>query len=329
MWFKDETAGSPRGHLAGHGHPAGGDHRGDHRHRRLPAAAVRPGRRVGPHAGGCGDGGNCAEVNRAEALLFYGSTMTDRPPKSSLGSLGALSAVGIAFVLAVVFGFAHRLLPRPLARHLARCSSSCSSSSASPRASSTSCGRRTPSGEDEKTVMPADADPALQPVRTRRHRSPAWPWRPSRWSSSRCWSAGPGLRPPGRRWGCVGGGLLTALSYRAIKGAVNVLVEVAVGQPGPRLRSKPSPGAPSDPDPAAEVGGRAGLRPLVPPSPAAGGRSRREVLHEVRFTGRCGVRYADVFSAAPGRPAGRRDLAVRGRAVQVGAPVPGVGRQHP
>ena len=27
------------------------------------------------------------------------------PPKSSLGSLGALSAVGIAFVLAVVFGF--------------------------------------------------------------------------------------------------------------------------------------------------------------------------------------------------------------------------------
>ena len=28
-----------------------------------------------------------------------------QPPKSSLGSLGALSAVGIAFVLAVVFGF--------------------------------------------------------------------------------------------------------------------------------------------------------------------------------------------------------------------------------
>ena len=27
------------------------------------------------------------------------------PPKSSMGSLGALSAVGIAFVLAVVFGF--------------------------------------------------------------------------------------------------------------------------------------------------------------------------------------------------------------------------------
>jgi ATP synthase protein I len=27
------------------------------------------------------------------------------PPKSSLASLGALSAVGIAFVLAVVFGF--------------------------------------------------------------------------------------------------------------------------------------------------------------------------------------------------------------------------------
>jgi ATP synthase protein I len=31
--------------------------------------------------------------------------MADTRPKSSVGSLGALSAVGIAFVLAVVFGF--------------------------------------------------------------------------------------------------------------------------------------------------------------------------------------------------------------------------------
>ena len=102
MWIKDEAAGSPVVDRPGDGRGARRHRGGDHRASASTRArcSTWPTCRPGPW-------------RRRDRAIVLGSgarlsacpmTMAD-PPKSSLGSLGALSAVGIAFVLAVVFGF--------------------------------------------------------------------------------------------------------------------------------------------------------------------------------------------------------------------------------
>lgn len=93
--------------------------------------------------------------------------------------------------------------------------------------------------------------------------------------------------------GVLGGGLLMALSYRAIKGAVDVLVEVAVGQTGAEapFQTESPGGSSSDPDSAAEDWrSEQDFSPAHPPALSSG---RRAVLAVKFFT-----RYALLAVAA-------------------------------